>query len=93
MLFLIDQRAEASLEQTQRLNPMVEVVADSQSPEQKSDEFFTQFDVVCATCCQQSTLLRINKICSQHKIKFFGGDVFGFYGFMFSDLGEHEYAE
>ncbi|XP_062591583.1 SUMO-activating enzyme subunit 1-like [Saccostrea cucullata] len=86
-------RAEASLEYTQRLNPMVEVTADTQSVEEKADDFFTKFDVVCATCCKQSTLLRINKICSEHKIKFFGGDVFGFYGFMFSDLGEHEYAE
>ncbi|XP_061168662.1 SUMO-activating enzyme subunit 1-like [Saccostrea echinata] len=86
-------RAEASLEHTQRLNPMVEVVADTQSVEDKADKFFTKFDVVCATCCKQSTLLRINKICSAHNIKFFGGDVFGFYGFMFSDLGEHEYAE
>ncbi|XP_062600392.1 SUMO-activating enzyme subunit 1-like isoform X2 [Saccostrea cucullata] len=86
-------RAEASLEHTQRLNPMVEVTADTQSVEDKADEFFTKFDVVCATCCKQSSLLRINKICSEHNIKFFGGDVFGFYGFMFSDLGEHEYAE
>jgi hypothetical protein len=26
-------------------------------------------------------------------VKFFAGDVFGYYGYMFSDLGEHEYAE
>lgn len=72
---------------------MVEVVADTQSADEKADDFFTKFDVVCATCCKQTTLLRINKICSDHNIKFFGGDVFGFYGFMFADLGEHEYAE
>ncbi|KAJ8309044.1 hypothetical protein KUTeg_013918 [Tegillarca granosa] len=26
-------------------------------------------------------------------VKFFAGDVFGFYGYMFSDLGVHEYAD
>lgn len=87
------QRAEASLEHAQRLNPMVEVMSDTQSADEKSDEFFTKFDVVCATCCKQSTLLRINKVCSDHKVKFFGGDVYGFYGYMFADLGEHEFAE
>lgn len=86
-------RAEASLEHAQRLNPMVEVMSDTQSADEKLDEFFTKFDVVCATCCKQSTLLRINKVCSDHKVKFFGGDVYGFYGYMFADLGEHEFAE
>jgi len=71
---------------------MVDVQADSGNVADKSDEFFTQFDVVCATCCSPSQLNRINKLCADNNIKFYVGDVFGYYGFMFSDLGEHEYA-
>ncbi|XP_041275819.1 SUMO-activating enzyme subunit 1, partial [Pyrgilauda ruficollis] len=37
-------RAEASLERAQSLNPMVEVKADPESVESKPHEFFTQFD-------------------------------------------------
>lgn len=39
-------RAEASLERAQNLNPMVKVHADSDRIEDKPDDFFLQFDVV-----------------------------------------------
>ncbi|XP_060082452.1 SUMO-activating enzyme subunit 1-like [Ylistrum balloti] len=86
-------RAVCSLERTQQLNPMVTVTADSGRVADKDSDFFTQFDVVCATCCGPSQLERINKICADNGIKFYAGDVFGYYGYMFSDLGDHEYAE
>lgn len=86
-------RAKSSLERAQQLNPMVDVIADDSDPQQKSDEYYTNFDVICATCCSRSLLTRIDNICAENNIKFFAGDVFGFYGYMFSDLGEHEYAE
>lgn len=97
--FLIPQseigknRAKSSLERTQQLNPMVEVTADDSDPKDKPDSYFSEFDVICATCCSSSLLTRIDKICADKKVKFFAGDVFGYYGYMFSDLGEHEYAE
>lgn len=87
------QRAETSLHRTQQLNPMVEVRIDTESPCSKSDQFFEAFDVVCATCCTLSELLRIDDICRRHNIAFFAGDVFGYFGYMFADLHEHEYAE
>ncbi|XP_010154534.1 PREDICTED: SUMO-activating enzyme subunit 1, partial [Eurypyga helias] len=37
-------RAEASLERAQNLNPMVDVKADPESVESKPEGFFTQFD-------------------------------------------------
>lgn len=86
-------RAECSRERTQLLNPMVDVTADGEDVTNKPDDFFTNFDVVCALCCKPSELYRINKICSANKVKFYCGDVFGYYGYMFSDLGLHEYAE
>ena len=39
-------RAQASLERAQNLNPMVEVHADSMRVEDKPDDFFLQFDAV-----------------------------------------------
>ena len=72
---------------------MVEVTADTDNVDDKPDDFFTKFDVVCATCCKASTLTRINNVCATSGVKFFAGDVFGYYGYMFTDLGEHEYAE
>lgn len=39
-------RAQASLERAQNLNPMVEVHADPDKIEDKPDDFFLQFDAV-----------------------------------------------
>ncbi|KAM7004039.1 SUMO-activating enzyme subunit 1 [Passerculus sandwichensis] len=86
-------RAEASLERAQSLNPMVEVRADPESVESKPSEFFTQFDAVCLTCCSKEAMVRINQICHKNGVKFFSGDVFGYHGFMFCDLGLHEFVE
>uniref|UniRef100_A0A674HBW5 SUMO-activating enzyme subunit 1 n=1 Tax=Taeniopygia guttata TaxID=59729 RepID=A0A674HBW5_TAEGU len=86
-------RAEASLERAQSLNPMVEVKADAESVDSKPHEFFTQFDAVCLTCCSRESMVRINQICHKNGVKFFTGDVFGYHGYMFADLGEHEFVE
>ncbi|KAG8143749.1 putative SUMO-activating enzyme subunit 1 protein [Naja naja] len=72
---------------------MVEVKADPENIEQKPEEFFTGFDVVCLTCCTQEVLLKVDQICKKHGIKFFTGDVFGYHGYMFANLGEHEFVE
>lgn len=87
------QRVEVFFEYVQRLNFMVEVMLDIQSVDEKSDEFFIKFDVVCVICCKQFIFFRINKVCFDYKVKFFGGDVYGFYGYMFVDLGEYEFVE
>lgn len=39
-------------------------------------------------------MVRIDQLCSQHNIKVFCGDVYGYYGYMFCNLGqEHKYIE
>lgn len=86
-------RAEASLQRLQQLNPMVEVTADATNSETKDAEFFQKFDVVIATTCSQAELVRINSICRAAKILFYAGDVFGFFGFSFMDLVSHNYVE
>ena len=89
----IIQRAECSVAKAAQLNPMVEVTADTDDVESKPDEFFKNYDIVCATCCTTEQQLRINSICHEAGIRFYSGDVFGYYGYMFADLGNHEYAE
>ncbi|XP_057695203.1 SUMO-activating enzyme subunit 1 isoform X2 [Corythoichthys intestinalis] len=87
-------RAQASLERAQILNPMVEVLADRDRVEDKPDSFFLQFNAVCLTCCSKDTMVRIDQLCSQHNILVFCGDVHGYYGYMFCNLGpEHNYVE
>ncbi|KAE8294949.1 SUMO-activating enzyme subunit 1 Ubiquitin-like 1-activating enzyme E1A [Larimichthys crocea] len=49
-------RAQASLERAQNLNPMVEVHADSDRVEDKPDDFFLQFDAVCLTGCSRDLM-------------------------------------
>lgn len=86
-------RAEASLQRVQQLNPMVEVTADSGCSKDKTADFFKQFDLVVATTCNKEELIRINSICRAENIFFYAGDVFGFFGFSFMDLISHSYVE
>jgi len=86
-------RAEASLQRLQQLNPMVKVSADPTETKNKDAEFFKKFDVVVATNCSKEEIMRINAICRAEKVLFYAGDIFGFYGFSFMDLVSHEYVE
>jgi len=86
-------RAEASLQRLQQLNPMVNVTADTENSKAKSAEFFKQFDLIVATTCNKEELIRINSLCRAENILFYAGDVFGFYGFSFMDLISHNYVE
>nr|XP_055052483.1 SUMO-activating enzyme subunit 1 isoform X2 [Misgurnus anguillicaudatus] len=87
-------QAQASLERAQFLNPMVEVKADTEKVENKSDDFFYQFDAVCLTGCSRDLMVKVDQLCAPRNIKVFCGDVFGYHGYMFSNLGqEHHYVE
>ncbi|XP_005364604.1 SUMO-activating enzyme subunit 1 isoform X1 [Microtus ochrogaster] len=70
-------RAEASLERAQNLNPMVDVKVDTEDIEKKPEAFFTQFDAVCLTCCSRDVIVKVDQICHRNSVKFFTGDVFG----------------
>uniref|UniRef100_A0A8C6Z9M4 SUMO1 activating enzyme subunit 1 n=2 Tax=Nothoprocta perdicaria TaxID=30464 RepID=A0A8C6Z9M4_NOTPE len=48
---------------------------------------------VCLTCCSRDAMVRIDQLCRQSGVKFFAGDVFGYHGYAFADLGEHEFVE
>ncbi|XP_040570905.1 LOW QUALITY PROTEIN: SUMO-activating enzyme subunit 1 [Lepeophtheirus salmonis] len=85
-------RAEASRERLQQLNSMVEVRAESGKVEDKSDDYFRDFDIVCATGLVLSEYMRINEACRARNVKFFCGDVTGFFGYCFADLMKHEFV-
>lgn len=72
---------------------MVEIVVNTSDPSSLTDEFFTGFSVVCTSRLPVEESFRINAICRKHNIPFYSGEVFGFFGFFFADLLEHEYAE
>ena len=38
-------------------------------------------------------MVKVDQICHKNSVKFFTGDVFGYHGYMFADLGEHEFVE
>jgi len=86
-------RAEASLQRLQQLNPMVKVSANPTETKDKDADFFKNFDVVVATNCNKEEILRINAICRTENVLFYAGDIYGFYGFSFMDLVSHEYVE
>ncbi|NXA22946.1 SAE1 enzyme, partial [Ibidorhyncha struthersii] len=48
---------------------------------------------VCLTGCSRDVMVKIDQICHKNSVKFFTGDVFGYHGYMFADLGEHEFVE
>lgn len=57
-------------------------------------EFVSVLPQVCLTGCSRDLMVRVDQLCSQRNIKVFCGDVYGYYGYMFSDLGkEHHYVE
>ncbi|XP_068106829.1 SUMO-activating enzyme subunit 1 isoform X1 [Hyperolius riggenbachi] len=86
-------RAKASESRAQNLNPNVKVKVDTDNVEEKPEDFFKGFDAVCLTCCSRDLLVKVDQICYQNNIKFFAGDSFGYHGYMFADLGEHEFVE
>ncbi|XP_043454516.1 SUMO-activating enzyme subunit 1 isoform X3 [Prionailurus bengalensis] len=48
---------------------------------------------VCLTCCSRDVIVKVDQICHKNSIKFFTGDVFGYHGYTFANLGEHEFVE
>ena len=86
-------KAEASLARAQELNPMVDIVIDTENISTKDESFFGKFDIVCMTGCSSDTEVKVNNICHRLGVKYLSANVFGYYGYMFADLGVHEYAE
>ena len=86
-------RAEACLARLQNLNPMVEVSFEAGDVADKPDEFFRDFDVAVVVSCDRALLCRVDAACRAAGVKFYSGDVVGYFGWAFADLGRHNFTE
>jgi ubiquitin-like 1-activating enzyme E1 A len=85
-------RAEAASAAIARLNPRVRVIVDQESIKAKGTSYFAAFDVVVATDLDSGLLTFINTATRLHQKPFYAAGTHGLYGFVFSDLIEHEYV-
>lgn len=86
-------KASASFQRLHELNPMVDLVVDTEQITDKPESFFQGFDIVCLIGLPRETQVKVDEICHRNNIKFLCGSVHGYYGYMFSDLGNHTYVE
>ena len=85
-------RAVAAAPQIRKLNPRVQVHVDTDDIMSKGVAFYGSFDIVIATDLQPETLNFINTATRINHKPFYAAGVHGFYGFIFSDLIQHEYV-
>lgn len=85
-------RAQAASENLRKLNPRVNVVADPFSIMAKGASYFSSFDIVIATDLNPTTLAFINTATRLYNRQFYATASHGFYGYIFSDLIEHDYV-
>ncbi|KAH9362075.1 hypothetical protein HPB48_002053 [Haemaphysalis longicornis] len=87
-------RAHSSKAYARNLNPMVEVESEEGQLSDKDDDYFRKFDIVCCTeSLPTEALIQLNSQCRNLGVKFYCGHVWGYFGFFFSDLIEHTYAQ
>ncbi|KAM3716486.1 SUMO-activating enzyme subunit [Dirofilaria immitis] len=79
-------RAEASRQKCQLLNPNVELYVDTENISEKDENFFTGFDLIILVDQKYTTVNYINKICRNAKKPFIAGGVFGWIGYAFFDF-------
>lgn len=91
---LIFQRAKASLERAQILNPLVILETEDQPiTVDVPEDYFSMFDVVIS-CNQQHALNVIyDNHCRKCDIKFILCTVLGTFGYVFIDFQDHNYTE
>lgn len=85
-------RAEAAAPQIRKLNPRVKVIVDQTDIRAKGPDFFGAFDIVIATDLDPDSLNIINTATRLNHRPFYAAGVHGFYGFIFSDLIQHDYV-
>lgn len=85
-------RAEAAAPEIRKLNPRVVVTADTENIEFKLPNYYQMFEVVIATDLPPHVLNHINTATRLNSKPFYAAGVHGFYGFIFSDLIQHDYV-
>jgi ubiquitin-like 1-activating enzyme E1 A len=85
-------RAEAAAPNIRKLNPRVIVNVDQADIRTKTPDYFSGFDIVIATDLSPDILNVINTVTRLNHRPFYAAGVHGFYGFIFSDLIQHDYV-
>lgn len=100
-------RALASLQSCQELNPLVKVSAEPvgslgeklRFDSNDDDTFWSQFTIVLlcsagdhASAVTLSDQIKVNDICRKYNIMFFCAETFGLFGLMFQDLINFDYS-
>ncbi|KAK4204382.1 putative DNA damage tolerance protein [Triangularia verruculosa] len=84
-------RAIAASTAIQRLNPRVTVNIDTVDIRLKPPSYYSAFDIIIATDLDAPTLNIINTATRLNNRKFYAAGSHGMYGFLFSDLIEHDF--
>ena len=85
-------RFRAAAPQIRKLNPRVNVIVDPTDIRGKGPDYFGAFDIVIATDLDPDSLNIINTATRINHKPFYAAGVHGFYGFIFSDLIQHNYV-
>ncbi|KAJ4353875.1 E1 ubiquitin-activating protein aos1 [Didymosphaeria variabile] len=86
-------RAEAAAPKVQKLNPRVKVNVVTCDVSKETDTgFFTPFDMIIATDLDFIALTNINGCARIVNRPFYAGGSHGMYGYIFADLGCHEFV-
>lgn len=85
-------RAQAALPQVAKLNPRVNVIADTDDVRFKGASYFALFDMIIATDLDPDALNIINTATRLNMRPFYAAGTHGLYGFIFADLIEHTFS-
>ena len=83
-------RAQVAQAELHKLNPRVQIYADSDLVFTKMPEYFYSFDITIATGLPLDAMTSINMSCRNFNRKFYAADIQGMYGYVFSDLIIHK---
>jgi ubiquitin-like 1-activating enzyme E1 A len=87
------QRAEAAAPEVKKMNPRVQVnVMTTNIMSQQDPSFYEAFDVIIATDLDFNSLATLDAGARVGKRPFYAGANHGFYGYIFADLGSHDYV-
>ncbi|KAF9761809.1 hypothetical protein IL306_003712 [Fusarium sp. DS 682] len=85
-------RAQVASAALQKLNPRVRVHVDTEGVKTKGPSYFAAYDIVIATDLDPESFNIINTATRLNCKAFYAAGCHGFYGFIFSDLIEHDYV-
>ncbi|KAF1957371.1 hypothetical protein CC80DRAFT_43142 [Byssothecium circinans] len=85
-------RAEAAAPEVQKLNPRVKVNVIPADVTKNAPTFFEAFDVIIATDLPFMAMTDVNAGARVANRPFYAGGTYGLYGYIFTDLGAHEFV-